>query len=451
MVDYSKWDHLEEEDSEEEMPDMRPMSLTDQKVHEWESQRLEDLERQAADLQPWQRDLVSKPKGAVVFMHGSGDSGAGIQAWLGHAWEGDHGDFEDTMSKHRYRVLFPDSGARPYTLAGGAPMPVWFDRSRMAFDAPEDDQGIQESVEKLDSLVDELIADGVPASNIFVGGFSMGGAMGLQLALRSRHQYAGCFMLSSFMASGSTQWSRLGVRCTIDEKGEEVSWERTPGAGDEVFALAKRVGRVLVSHGTDDSLIAFDWGEATAQGLEEAGIAVQFERVPGLGHELGEAQVQALVDWIEELLGKPADAAEEELPPGAAAAQQADGAREQTSGTGHGSGAMKAASPRRPGSAGVKTGGERQDGVIRFRVSPAGSDSHTAVFTVPQGWEEALAKYPVHARGASFDLQPGKLPGTIQSSFTSSSPEETAEAIKARLEQRLRDPAPPGAEDCCIM
>ena len=81
-----------------------------------------------------------------------------------------------------------------------------------------------------------------------------------------------------------------------------------------------------------------------------------------------------------------------------------------------------------------------------------GANNHTAVFTVPPGWEPALSAHPVIAHGGSFDLEEGRHgPGTITCTFHSADPASTVDAIRKRLLQRLNDPTPPGAEDCSVM
>jgi hypothetical protein len=42
-------------------------------------------------------------------------------------------------------VVFPSAPVRAYTLKGGAPSAVWFDRQALALDAPEDSQGIAQT------------------------------------------------------------------------------------------------------------------------------------------------------------------------------------------------------------------------------------------------------------------------------------------------------------------
>ncbi len=78
-------------------------------------------------------------------------------------------------------------------------------------------------------------------------------------------------------------------------------------------------------------------------------------------------------------------------------------------------------------------------------------NTHTAIFRVPRGMEARLAKHTINARGAQFLIEVGTSPGTVQSTFYSSDPTATAEAIWARLNVRLEDPSPPGADECLIM
>ena len=80
---------------------------------------------------------------------------------------------------------------------------------------------------------------------------------------------------------------------------------------------------------------------------------------------------------------------------------------------------------------------------------PSDPTKFTAVFNVPEGMAEALVQNPILANGSQFDLEVGpKGSNTIRSSFASSDPEATAEAIKKRLIGRVADPTPPGMDSC---
>jgi hypothetical protein len=89
---------------------------------------------------------------------------------------------------------------------------------------------------------------------------------------------------------------------------------------------------------------------------------------------------------------------------------------------------------------------------VPYRLVPAeGYNMHTAIFNVPVGLEAVLASNVVNARGSSFEFVVGSTPGTICSTFNSSDPKATADAIGVRLKARIGDPSPPGAEACVIM
>lgn len=89
---------------------------------------------------------------------------------------------------------------------------------------------------------------------------------------------------------------------------------------------------------------------------------------------------------------------------------------------------------------------------VPYRLALAeGHNMHTAIFSVPVGLEAVLASNVVNARGSSFEFVVGSAPGTISSTFNSSDPKATADAIGVRLKARIRDPSPPGAEECTIM
>jgi hypothetical protein len=80
-----------------------------------------------------------------------------------------------------------------------------------------------------------------------------------------------------------------------------------------------------------------------------------------------------------------------------------------------------------------------------------GHNMYIAVFTVPLGLETQIASRYINARGAQFVLELDSQPGKVRSTFYSSDPRATADAIGVRLTQRIQDPSPPGAEECSIM
>ena len=92
-----------------------------------------------------------------------------------------------------------------------------------------------------------------------------------------------------------------------------------------------------------------------------------------------------------------------------------------------------------------------REALIQVRILDGGDrDAYTAIFTVPENLTEMLVQNPVLANGSRFELSHGPSINTIASTFSSSNPQATAEAIKQRLLGRVADPNPPGIEACAI-
>lgn len=55
------------------------------------------------------------------------------------------------------------------------------------------------------------------------------------------------------------------------------------------------------SHGTEDPLVEFAWGENSFGELRDRGIKGTFVPIEGMGHEMQQNQLAELMDWIETL------------------------------------------------------------------------------------------------------------------------------------------------------
>ncbi|CAE7192099.1 LYPLAL1 [Symbiodinium microadriaticum] len=92
---------------------------------------------------PRKRQRMSSPSSVLIFLHGSGDTGEGVQGWL-HAISG--GAFEASLAREGIAMQFPTAARIPYSLIGGMPQTVWFDRVAMAYEAPEDVPGLKRCI-----------------------------------------------------------------------------------------------------------------------------------------------------------------------------------------------------------------------------------------------------------------------------------------------------------------
>lgn len=215
-------------------------------------------------------------KPVVIWLHGSGDTGAGASEWVRSlAPEGDLAAFD---------WQFPDAEAIPYSLSGGAVSSVWYDRVG-GFEPrfPEQTASVERSAARVLAAIDAAVERGVPPARIAVGGFSMGGNLAYQVAARY-HAAAGggpglgaVFCLSGYAADDSKLWKdgRLLARAAV------ARWPP-----------------VFVAHGAADDFIRHEWGRATFDRLARAGVDASFRLVPGVQHQMHPAEIAELLAFL---------------------------------------------------------------------------------------------------------------------------------------------------------
>lgn len=346
---------------------------------------------------------ANKPRGAVVFLHGSGGNGRDLLHGLRAA------GFEEELKDMGLELHCPAAPPRPYSMLGGMRQTVWFDRIDLHPDAPEDAKGADVSYQLLRDLLAKLKAEkGIESGSVYLGGFSMGGGMSLMALARHPEPLAGVFGFGSFLATQTSVYGQLGA--------------------------AARATPVLLGHGQSDSAVAYDWGLATARRLHvmlSAAAAppsapppqVSFFGFPHLDHELDHRELALLLGWIR--------TGATEVPDAALLNQRF--AR-------HGGVVKEALGPA-----------PAKDDLGMTVVGESGSGSTTVTLRVPEAAVPALLAHPIAARGAHFSSARGPEPGTVQTTFVSPRPQEVAETIRERVRARLRDPdgGRNGAEGVC--
>jgi phospholipase/carboxylesterase len=130
-----------------------------------------------------------RPAAAVIWLHGLG---------------ADAHDFEPVVPELRLpaakpvRFVFPNAPQRPVTINLGMRMRAWYDIFQLGGGA-EDEAGIRESQGLLEKLIATQKQLGIPARKIVLAGFSQGGAIALQTALRHPERLAGVLALSTYL------------------------------------------------------------------------------------------------------------------------------------------------------------------------------------------------------------------------------------------------------------
>ncbi|KAG8385800.1 hypothetical protein BUALT_Bualt03G0082900 [Buddleja alternifolia] len=143
-------------------------------------------------------------------------------------------------------------------------------------DSPKDEGGILKAVQNVHAMIDKEIAAGTNPNNVFVCGFSQGGALTLASVLLYPKTLGGGAVFSGWVPFNSTILERV----TSDAK-------RTP---------------ILWSHGMADRTVLFEAGQAGPPFLEKAGLSCEFKAYPGLGHSINNEELSSLGSWIKSRL-----------------------------------------------------------------------------------------------------------------------------------------------------
>lgn len=205
------------------------------------------------------------PLGSVIWLHGLGADGH---------------DFEPIVPELNIppalplRFVFPHAPVRPVTINGGMPMRAWYDILSLDTAGRADAGGVQQSTALLEALVESEIERGMMPGRIVIAGFSQGGAIAINAALRARHKLAGLMALSTYIALPG-----------------EV------GAGVDTPDLP-----VFMAHGSLDPMLPLQWGRASAEKLIEAGYAVDWHEYP-MAHAVCSDEIADIREWLLSVFG----------------------------------------------------------------------------------------------------------------------------------------------------
>jgi phospholipase/carboxylesterase len=134
------------------------------------------------------KDPQQDAQACVIWMHGLG---ADAQDMAGLA--------SQLPVAVAIRHVFMDAPVRPVTLNNNMPMRAWYDILGMALTDREDHQGIKQSEDLIRQVVDNQVAEGFSTEQIFLAGFSQGGAMALYTGLHTSAPLGGIIALSAYL------------------------------------------------------------------------------------------------------------------------------------------------------------------------------------------------------------------------------------------------------------
>lgn len=210
-------------------------------------------------------------KAAVIWLHGLGDSGHGFAPIVPEL---------RLPAGHGIRFLFPHAPERPVTINNGFVMRAWYDLKTMDLQNRADEEGVRQSAAQVQTLIEKVIASGVPAEKILLAGFSQGGVIALHLLPRLPYKIAGVMALSTYMGMPD----KLKAEMTGHNKA-------TP---------------VLVAHGTMDDVVPLSAGKAAFDALKYAGFQVSWLDYR-MAHSVCAQEVADLSRFIQQRLLQPAE------------------------------------------------------------------------------------------------------------------------------------------------
>ena len=213
-------------------------------------------------LESIERETGADPRWSVLWLHGLGADGNDFVPILPELVRRDW---------PAIRFVFPHAPVRAVTINNGVRMRAWYDIRDVDLANRADEQGVLESVAQVDVLIDREIARGVPASRIFLAGFSQGGAITLAAGLRRKTPLAGLIGLSTYLPAAQTAAAALV-------------------AGAETQP-------VFIGHGTQDPVVPFAAGEQSAAWMRGHGFEVEFHRY-AMPHSVCIEEIRDLGDWL---------------------------------------------------------------------------------------------------------------------------------------------------------
>jgi phospholipase/carboxylesterase len=169
------------------------------------------------------------------------------------------------------RYIFPHAPMRPVTINGGFVMRAWYDISSQSMDAQQDTAGIRASQSLVDILIAQEVAHGIAPHNIFLAGFSQGGAIALHTALRQTAPLGGVLALSSYLPLAET-------------------------APRELLEQTKSTP-VFMAHGRSDPIVPYALGVASRDALLKFGYAVEWHEY-AMQHSVCGEELGDIAAWL---------------------------------------------------------------------------------------------------------------------------------------------------------
>jgi len=200
----------------------------------------------------------ANPVASVIWLHGLGADGH---------------DFEPIVPElglsAPIRFVFPHAPERAVTINNGMRMRAWYDIFQFG-GGPEDEAGIRDSQQLLGQMI-----SAEKTEKIFLAGFSQGGAIVLQTALRYPKKLAGVLALSCYLPLAAK------LPAEKNQANQDIP--------------------VFMAHGTLDPVVPIQKARMSRDFLEQQGYKVEWHEYP-MPHSVCPQEIMDISRFISKLL-----------------------------------------------------------------------------------------------------------------------------------------------------
>ncbi|MBX9895186.1 MAG: dienelactone hydrolase family protein [Nitrosomonas sp.] len=209
---------------------------------------------------------LTQPDHAVIWLHGLGADGNDFVPVVREL---------EIPPEVSIRFVFPHAPERPVSINNGYVMRAWYDIYQAAIDRQQDEAGIRASQKAIDQLIQREVDRGISSKNIFLAGFSQGGAMALQAGLRQTLPLAGIIALSCYLPLAEML--------------------------DSEASVANASIPILMMHGTYDSVVPLALAISSREKLLSAKYSLQWHEYP-MAHSVCTEEINDISRWLQRKL-----------------------------------------------------------------------------------------------------------------------------------------------------
>ena len=218
-------------------------------------------------------EIGKAPRHSIIWLHGLGADGEDFVPIA-----------EEMNLPVAVRYIFPHAPEQPVTINGGFVMRAWYDIVASDIAAQQDSAGIRAAQAAIEALIAQEIQRGIATENIYLAGFSQGGAMALHTGLRHPSRLGGIIALSCYLPLAET-----------------LAHEASP---------ASRHIPIFMAHGRNDPIVSYARGKVSAEALRTQGYQLEWHEY-AMPHSVCMEEVRDVETWLTHQLkkGRPKDQA----------------------------------------------------------------------------------------------------------------------------------------------